>query len=923
MKGLLKPITAATLLTLAACGAEKTSEQYLASAQQYLASGDKNAAVIELKNSLRQAPTNIVARQALGDIYYEQGAFEFAEKEYLKALNDSADANELAPKLAITYYKTSKFREIEQLAEEYQRLSPEAAATMSAIQSLSYFQRGEQDKAQDYLNIAEQKQADNIYARLGQTALNLSTSTQADLQSNLKVALQTVDEIISVAPGTIEAYLLKGHLLMAKKQYEQAESTFDKMMKQAPGEPRYAIYKIQSQLKQDKFEEAEPAIDQLLAIAPEHPTINEYKARVLHSRQDFGGAQTHSTKAIQNGSSSVANFVVAGISAMKQGDLEQAYRHLSQVQKNLPNDHITARIYAYLQLQLGYTEEALLTLDQLTELQDSDAALFASATSALSKSGDKEKALGYAEKAAELDHSSARMAQLGLLKLRNEDTSGLDDLEQAIRLNPDLTEARLALVYSLLQRGEDDLARQAADEMIQAFPEDARGYALKGMVEQKLGNFDAAETQIDKALTITPNEPVTLLSKIKLLLEQEKESEAFELQKQNLQHNANKFYVVSSFVNHAIRYQHIDQAILLFQSLRKDEPTSANLAWGNAALLTSSNQIPEAVALLSALGEDQHHSASNMLLGDLLVQTRSFDKAEAAYKPILASQPNKKQTYQRLIAVNELQGNFADAVKYAELAVKQFPQDQSFNLLKAVMLFDNGQINAANTTLQSVAEPFANHHVATRLRARIAMENKAYSQAAEHWQKYYQAQPSLDSLLNLAKSYELNNERDKASQLLDTELANHQVKYPIHLKLAELAMAGGNSGKAIDHYESALAESPDNVIALNNTSWLQIEAKQYPQAEAHALRAYQLSDKNPVVADTYGLSLLRQGKANEALTILEPAYLAQTDNTELALHYAEALIATDQKPKAKRIIERTQVTDDKLLELKKTLVNQL
>ena len=110
---------------------------------------------------------------------------------------------------------------------------------------------------------------------------------------------------------------------------------------------------------------------------------------------------------------------------MKEGQLEQAYRFLSQVKGSLPNDHLISRLYAYLQLQLGYTEEAVETLDQLTALKESDSELFASATAELAKSGDESKALSYAEKAASLDTSGTNTFKLGVLKLANEDQSGL------------------------------------------------------------------------------------------------------------------------------------------------------------------------------------------------------------------------------------------------------------------------------------------------------------------------------------------------------------------------------------------------------------------------------------------------------------------------------------------------------------------
>ena len=70
---------------LVACG-QPSPEKLLASAKEYLAKGDRDAAVIELKGLLQQAPANGEARQLLGEALFEADDFPSAEKELLRAL---------------------------------------------------------------------------------------------------------------------------------------------------------------------------------------------------------------------------------------------------------------------------------------------------------------------------------------------------------------------------------------------------------------------------------------------------------------------------------------------------------------------------------------------------------------------------------------------------------------------------------------------------------------------------------------------------------------------------------------------------------------------------------------------------------------------------------------------------------------------
>ncbi|MEJ2327729.1 MAG: tetratricopeptide repeat protein, partial [Chromatiaceae bacterium] len=70
------PLRASAFLFLAGLLGSAVSAQAadsLAEARSYLASGDKKAAVIELKNALQQDPGNATARLLLGETYLRLG----------------------------------------------------------------------------------------------------------------------------------------------------------------------------------------------------------------------------------------------------------------------------------------------------------------------------------------------------------------------------------------------------------------------------------------------------------------------------------------------------------------------------------------------------------------------------------------------------------------------------------------------------------------------------------------------------------------------------------------------------------------------------------------------------------------------------------------------------------------------------------
>lgn len=916
MKGLLKPLAAITILGLTACGAEKTSEEYLASANQYLAAGESDAAIIELKNSLRISSDNLEARLLLGDAYYNQGLYSEAEKEYRRADKAGIDSNKVVPKLALAYFQNYKFDDVSALLDKYPKLSPEAGSTLAAVQALSLFAQGKPDEAKDYLVIAEQKQSDNIYTRLGKATL------AADSDADFKTAQQTVEEVLEIAPNSLEANLLYGRLLMAQTNYQAAEETFTKVLNIAPTFHQATLYLVQSQIKQGKIEEAKPYLAELLAIAPNHPLINEFKARILFAEESYNEAGAFADIAIQNGSREISSFVISGISAMKQNKLEQAYRTLTQVKDSLPPKHIVSRIYAYLQLQLGYTDDAVKTLDRLSNLTSADAELFSSATAVLSQSGKQAKALDYAQKAASLDDSGANTVKLGMLKLSYEDQSGLDDIGEAIKNNPNLIEARFALVYGLLKKGEMESARTAADDMLKVLPDHPQSLTLKGLVERAAGNTTIALQQFDKALAIEPHDAVALMGKANTLEEQGESEQAFELYKTNLKYNSDKPFIAQNFIAYSGRKKRTPEATEWAKQLFEAEPDNASFAWAYSIGLAVNNQKELAVTTLESLKPEQQNVLTQQLLGDLLIQTNQLDKAEKAYEFLLEANPKQAKPYQRLIAVNELQRDFSDALKYTQQVLKLFPDNQSLKLVEATMLYEKEQYGASQKALNELNKETIEHPVAVRLKARLATRNKDYKAGLSLWQEYYEKQPNARALVSVASLLELNNKHAEAIQLLEQDIDKFTDKVPVHIKLAELYLAN-NRQQSAKHYEAALALDGENIMALNNAAWLLMEFKQYPKAESYAKKAYELSKQQPLIGDTYGLTLLKQNNAKQALVVLEAAYEAQSSNNEIALHYAQALIANNDKPKAKNLLKHINPEKEGLKRLKQELMAQL
>ena len=67
-------------IMLAACS-PKSVDDLVADAQRFAQSGQKDAAIIELKNAVAQQPNSHAVRTLLGKLYFETGQLDAADKE--------------------------------------------------------------------------------------------------------------------------------------------------------------------------------------------------------------------------------------------------------------------------------------------------------------------------------------------------------------------------------------------------------------------------------------------------------------------------------------------------------------------------------------------------------------------------------------------------------------------------------------------------------------------------------------------------------------------------------------------------------------------------------------------------------------------------------------------------------------------------
>jgi Tfp pilus assembly protein PilF len=108
----------------------------------------------------------------------------------------------------------------------------------------------------------------------------------------------------------------------------------------------------------------------------------------------------------------------------------------------------------------------------------------------------------------------------------------------------------------------------------------------------------------------------------------------------------------------------------------------------------------------------------------------------------------------------------------------------------------------------------------------------------------------------------------------------------VRAALAQHLHTSGDLSGARAEYE-IVARAVATPETLNNLAWISQQLKE-PRALEIAKQAYDAAPGNPLIMDTYGWVLLENGRAREALPILEQAAKALPENAEVQAHLARA-----------------------------------
>ena len=912
--------TLAMALLVSACGSD-SPDALLASAQDYLSRNDAPAAIIQLKNVLKDRPDSAKARLLLGQALQATGDIAGAETEFRKAQDLGAAPDEVVPQLAQALLLGKQFGKITTDYALLQLPSAPAQASLKTTVAIAWLRQGQEDKFRASIDEALKAKADHVPA--------LIELVRASAQrGNIDEALAGLDKIPRQSSGADEAHKLRGDLLLyGKRDMDAAMVAYRDALQVNPSYLEGQAAVVQLLLLQGKTEAAAEALQGLAKEAPGKPQTLYLQAMLAYAKNDLKAAQEHAQKLVTLTPENFRALELAGMTELRLGANVQAEALLAkalQLEAGLPMAR-RGLVTAY--VRQGRLDKAMSALPVDVERNDRDPGMMALAGQVYMLHGDVDRAQRYFARASSLDPKDpAKRTSLAVSRLASgQGDAALGEL-QSIAASDDGVVADMALINALLQERKVDQALKAIDALEKKRPADVMPVFLRGRALLLKRDAVGARKAMERVLEIDPNyfpavgvlavldnadkRPDDARARLEAAIKRQPGNVQAHLALVELRqaNGADKTELATLLrkVVEAAPSSPLPRLLLAEHHLRHSEPKDALVVAQQAV-----SALPDNVQLLDVLGRAQSANGEH-------------NQAQASFNRMAALQPQSSLPFLRMASANLIAGDRDAASQNLRKALEIEPKSLEAQQGQVSLAMAAQKPGDALAISRAVQKQRPKEQVGYMLEGEIHAAGKAWDKAADAFRAGLKqvASPELavrlhDVLLSAAKKPEADRWAAEWSRTQPKDAA-----FPFYL--GNRALTLNELPESLRQFERVVAIQPDNAAALNNLAWLKGQLGR-DGALADAERANALAPNQPAFMDTWAMLLSAANQHERALEMQKKVVQLQPQVLEFKLNLAKIQIKAGNKDAARALLDELSAAGDRFSaqaevdRLKKTL----
>ncbi|MBS8238984.1 hypothetical protein DYI22_00515 [Marinobacter lipolyticus] len=728
-----------------------------------------------------------------------------------------------------------------------------------------------------------QKAYSEARSQLGDSALPLvGLSRVAHASGDSEQVKEYLAEAEQIDPQNAELWLWKAQLAHNAENWPVAEEAYVRALEDIGQYDimTYRKYETISALirvlrAQGKSAEAFVYEEILAKSAPGTIKSNLTAAREAYDAGNLEEAANYLEEVLAQVPNHEQSSLMLGMIRFRQGRIGEAERLLRPIAE-LGDSEAASKLLAAARIQMKDPQEARNILSNLSD-KDTDPEILALVGIASLSAGDLATGEPLIEKALALapDNHALRLRYAGYLMQRGEYSKAIDQARQVPQDSNLGDQARIVTIEAQMSAGSTQQAIVTAEAWIKAQPDSATPLIARGNIAARTGNPERARSYFEKARDRAP------------------EQASPEIALGNLARTRQNADEARSHFRKAVELAPDNRQALQGLAEVTDEPTLRSIMRDILDAQPDATG-PKLVLLEGALVEGDSQQADELTAALL---EREDEATPARAEPLVAV------LYNSVAARLRQNGDQERAAEVLERARALFAENEDITLQAAAVAFADNNPNAARRLLQEAKKLHPDSPTPYIVEARYFEKREDFNQAAELYQLAYEKEANAEIANGYAGNLQRAGRDGDALAFLEAVIERHPDHVPLRLALAVLQQSHGKQDRAKASYEQLLVAMPDNVVVLNNLAWLYHQEGD-DRAIALAQKAYQLSPDNAAVADTYGWIMLKSGKHQESVPILEKAHQLQPESEEIALHLAEAYRSVGKSTEAKRLLEQ-------------------
>jgi putative PEP-CTERM system TPR-repeat lipoprotein len=872
-----------------ACGDQNvSSEDHLDSAKAFLESSDRPAAIVELKKALKKDYRNSRARFLLGNLYFEAGSYEDADKELSKALATGVDNSLVAPVLAQVLLALGAYERLDNLA--LAGLDPESRSTVQAAKGLSMIHRDDLVAATEIMETVMENEPSSPYAQVAAARLAMEVEDYESARSRLK-------KVFAKSPKYAPAWNLLGDIESAQRQPKNAEIAYSKVIKLSGNNSFDALLnRAMMRIYQGNFKGARQDLDRLKGTfypSRYHPGVQFAWGLVhLQAKQIDAAAKSFEQASDYSDAYPQTWYYLAAI-YLEKGLVEMAMSSIYRFLGLVPNSIVGSILAAKLELgQKKYSKAEKLLLPVVESRPEDVEALNLLATALLAQGKSGEGVELLARIAALEPDSTEAKARLGagFLAAGSEEL-GIETLRDILQKDPGYEQADILIVLNFLREKKLAQAILSAQQYRDRNPASATSYDLLGRAYLANGEETKAKREFKKALQLRPGDPGAGNRLAEFALEAKDYKTAREYYWQILQHNPadmqTRMNVASSFALEGREREMLES----LNSTLAAYPRAMEPRLVKARYFIAKGQLELAAPLLDELTEDQKNHP------DALVTLAGFELAASRYNQALSTLGKLIDRYPKVSQYHYMKskayaglGDMEQSAAELERTVSLDPGHFYAKIALARLALLSGRNEVFEEKLAELREVAPDNPDVLKLEIASAQRRGDNKKAEQLLETLFKQEPTTSNVIALATHKQSVGDIDGAIVKLQHWVQDHPSEIIVREKLAEIYGSSNQIGGVIYQYQKILAMVPDHVIALNNLAWNLLD-EDPKQALTYAERAIEIAPDSASILDTLAMAQLRNNSVIEARRSIDRALALAPDRPELHFHDAQIRVA--------------------------------